>query len=319
MSMFSMRPYEGKSDLQKIAELINFCDSFDNLDEGTSVRELESELYSPDFDLSRDLGLWENEDGNLIAYAQLWISEPSNSIDTYLWFCVYPNHRSTLETDIIEWAIATAKEIESEKGYPVKLRANARENQPDNTNEILQNHGFVIDRYFFRMECSLTEFIPQPQPPSGFTVRPVNTEEDIEAWVELYSETFIDHWNYHPITVENLKHWLNEPDYRPDLNLVVISPDGIFAAFCFNFIEPEYNQRHQIDLGNVGALGVRRGFRNKGLGKSILLTSLHLLQSAGMKTARLAVDADNPNGALQLYKSLGFRQTLRRFEYVKES
>ncbi len=318
MTSFTMRPYEGKPDLRKIVDLINYCDSFDNLDEGTSISELESELYSPSFDLSRDLGIWVNEDDNLIAYAQLWVSEPTNSIDANLWFCVHPNYRSTLETDIIEWAIAQGKKIESEKGYPVKLRAGARENQPDNANEILQNHGFTIDRYFFRMERSLTEFIPPSQLPSGFTIRPVNVEKDIEAWVELHSQTFIDHWNYHPITVENLKHWLNEPTYRADLDLVAISADGIFAAFCFNFIDPKYNQRHNIDLGNVGILGVRRGFRNKGLGKAILLTSLRLLQAAGMKTARLGVDADNPNGALQLYKSVGFRQTLKHFEYVKD-
>jgi ribosomal protein S18 acetylase RimI-like enzyme len=56
---------------------------------------------------------------------------------------------------------------------------------------------------------------------------------------------------------------------------------------------------------------VRRLWRKQGLAKALIARSLHLLKEQGMTEARLGVDADNPNGALRLYQSMGFRQTMR--------
>ncbi|MGQ4646967.1 hypothetical protein [Lyngbya aestuarii] len=49
---------------------------------------------------------------------------------------------------------------------------------------------------------SLAEPIPEPQLPEGFTLRHLRGEQDAQAWVEMFNETFIDHWNYHPQTIE---------------------------------------------------------------------------------------------------------------------
>lgn len=55
-------------------------------------------------------------------------------------------------------------------------------------------------------------------------------------------------------------------------------------------------------------LGTRRGFRKLGLGRAMLLSGLQALQQAGVETALLGVDSENPSGALHLYESAGFRQ-----------
>lgn len=34
------------------------------------------------------------------------------------------------------------------------------------------------------------------------------------------------------MTVEKYRRIMNAPTYRPDLDLVVVAPDGTFAAFC---------------------------------------------------------------------------------------
>ena len=33
--------------------------------------------------------------------------------------------------------------------------------------------------------------------PAGYSARPLTTPEEIPAWVELFNQTFIDHWDHH--------------------------------------------------------------------------------------------------------------------------
>ena len=50
-----------------------------------------------------------------------------------------------------------------------------------------------------------------------------------------------------------------------------------------------------------------REHRNKGLGRALLVQSLHTLHEAGMQAAHLYSDADNLTGAMHLYEGVGFR------------
>lgn len=312
-----MRPYAGEADLEPIAHLINTCDAVDKLDQGASVNELRSDFSAPSVDQARDLRLWEDADGKLIGFGFLWITEPSETIDGYLSFYLHPSARgSNLETQIIGWGEERMQFVRQERGGSVNLRSDARDYQSDRI-ITLESHGFTSDRYFFIMERSLAEPIEQPQIPQGFTLRQVKPEEDAVAWVDLHNQSFIDHWNYHPLTVENLQHWLNEPTYRPELDLIATAADGTFVACCHCYIDPDNNTRIGRNEGWVDVLGTRRGFRRMGLGRAMLLSGLHRLKTASMDTARLGVDADNPNGALQLYESVGFRKVYTQISYVK--
>jgi hypothetical protein len=44
---------------------------------------------------------------------------------------------------------------------------------------------------------------------------------------------------------------------------------------------------------------------------------LHAIKAVGMKTASLGVDTSNPNGALPLYESMGYRTTRRNTAFRK--
>ncbi|RUT08978.1 hypothetical protein DSM106972_010310 [Dulcicalothrix desertica PCC 7102] len=93
-----------------------------------------------------------------------------------------------------------------------------------------------------------------------------NEVDKLDDGVDLHNNSFIDHWNFHPVTVEMLKHWLQESSYRRDLDLVAVTADNTFVAQCYCHINPESNVRTKRNEGNVGILGVRRGFRKIGLG-----------------------------------------------------
>jgi hypothetical protein len=50
MITLTMRPYAGDADLEAIANLINTCEAVDQLDEGTSVSELQQQFDEPSLD-----------------------------------------------------------------------------------------------------------------------------------------------------------------------------------------------------------------------------------------------------------------------------
>ncbi|MGD2207392.1 MAG: GNAT family N-acetyltransferase, partial [Anaerolineae bacterium] len=58
-------------------------------------------------------------------------------------------------------------------------------------------------------------------------------------------------------------------------------------------------------------------WRRQGLAKALIARSFRLLKELGMEEAALGVDADNPNGALQLYQTMGFQVVKRHTTYRK--
>lgn len=317
MKTITRRPYQGEADLPAISDLLNICEAIDHIEQDRSIAELKQELDAPWQDPTRNLYLWEDENEKLIGFGLLSISLNPESTEALLQFCAHPQVRSSdLEQKILAWGEKRILEVKQESGLEVKLRSTARTYQSQRV-ILLENSGFTRERYFHSMKRSLNLPIPQPQLPPGFTIRPITGEQDIEAWVEMFNQTFIDHWNHQDLTIEEAKYSLRSPTYRPELDLITLAPDGTFAAFCHCDIFPEHNQHHQCHEGWISILGTRRGFRQRGLGRAMLLTGMQALQTAGIDTARIAVDSENPSSAKQLYESVGFQQKHTQITFVK--
>jgi mycothiol synthase len=317
MSTLTLRPYRGETDLSAIANLINACEAVDQLGGGTSVAELEDQLSYPSFNPERDLRLWEDGDGTLIAIGKLWLPPVQETQDVGLMFKVLPSARNRgLENEIITWAEKVTQHLCREQNLQGRLRVSIRETQT-NLVELLKQSGFTVERHFLRMQRSLQTPIPEPQLPQGFEVRSLAGEAELPAWVECFNQSFIDHWDHHELNLDDRRHWNTASNYRADLDLVMTAPDGTFAAVCFNEIEPDHIARIGRKEGSVNILGTRRGFRRLGLGRAILLTALHQLKAGGMDYAYLNVDAQNPNGAKQLYESIEFSPMFARLVFCK--
>jgi len=318
MSSITRRPYQGETDLDAIANLINTCETVAQLEEGTSVTELQQSFDDPFIDKERDLFLWQDANDQLIGFSRLWIVPTNTIIDGFLAFRVHPTAPSgDLEKQIIAWAEERLRQVSRERSLPVNVRCGSRADKTDRI-AILERCGFKRDRYFFTMARSLQEPIPEPQFPDGFTLGYSKGEADAQAYVELYNQTFIDHWNYHELTVERVLHELQNPYYKPEMSLLAMAPDGTYAAFCYCHINPEENQRNGRNEGDIAVLGTRRGFRQQGLGRAMLLAGMQQLKAAGVETTKLIVDAKNLSGALRLYESVGFSTAQTHISLVKE-
>lgn len=307
---FRPYPYRGDADLSAIAQLINTCRAADSLESRTSVTKLRDDFSTPRFDINRDLRLWRTPDDELMAVAALWQLTPHEERLGILSFDIHPQVRSWgLEREVVAWAESRLRELGQGCPLPLVLHSGCRD-ALESWQEMLMQCGFAPERYFFQLQRSLAEPIPAPSLPPGWQIRSV-TDQDAAAWVETFNHTFVDHWNHHPVTVEDFHHYRTMSDYDPNLDLVIETPEGQLATFCSSEIDSERNARLGCLEGHVCLLGTRRGYRRRGLARSLLLDSLRRLQAMGIETATIGVDAQNPSGALGLYESVGFERRRR--------
>lgn len=313
ISALTVRSVE-RTDLPKIAILSEICEAIDRLDINRSVEELEQsfDYKSPNSD--RRWYLWEDADGYAVAYGSYGIRYREEGADAYPHVIVRPDYRErSLPDDILRWCEQGIAQLAPN----ATLWAGARETFRFDA-ELYERNGYEVVRRFGRMQRSLLTPFPAPKFPTGFVVRASQGEADAEHWVDMYNQTFIDHWEFHPMTMELYKARLQRPTYRPDLDWVAIAPDGTFAAFATCGIVEKANARTGRQEGWVNILGTRRGFRRQGLGRAMLLTGMRALQDNGITTTLLGVDADNPNQARTLYESVGFEWVHTFLSYKKQ-
>jgi mycothiol synthase len=314
-----MRSYRGESDLQLIVDLFDACERVDRLEQSISTTQLRLSLEAPGIDRERDLSLWEDTSGQLIGFGELSIQEPTpdNLADGSLWFFVHPIARGgELETQIITWAELRMTEVGRERQGEPKLFTWSRNTRLDRIATIEQ-HGFVESRQFLFLTQAITETIPEPQLPTDFTIRAVDVKLDAQAWVDLHNQSFINTWNYHPLTVESYQRRLQDPDYLPELDLVAINSDGKFTSICLCVIDRTHNKFTGRQEGWVALLFTHPDFQRRGLARAMLFYGLHRLKALNMDIAKIGVDSENAFGARKLYESVGFKHLYTNIAYVK--
>jgi ribosomal protein S18 acetylase RimI-like enzyme len=162
----------------------------------------------------------------------------------------------------------------------------------DNTQRIafLEQHGFVLQPIrTLRMIRSLAGSIPTPQLPAGFAIRHVAGEHEVEALVTLHRAAFgTEH-----MTVEERLAMMRTPEYDPALDLIIVAPDGAFAAYCLCTISSAENARTNRKEGHIDPVAVHPAFQRQGLAHALLLAGLHLLKQRGMDTAVLGTSSEN--------------------------
>lgn len=302
-----------------IVDLIELNEATVQIGDDTLACELQWFYDAPDVDKVRDLRLWKDTSGELIGFGQL-IPDRNDEIEGYLFFDVHPTRQGgSLETEILQWSEARMREMGKELTVPTKINTLIRSDKIQRR-MLLEERGFTNERCFLTMACSLERSLAAFSLPEGFTLQRLDfrSDRDFQVWVDLYNESFIDHWNHHDLTVDAARFWLDNPHYKPELNLVAVAPDGTLAAFCVGYLNRAENARTGRNEGWIKFLGTRRSFRRLGLGRAILLAAMRQFKELGVEQVKLGVDAQNLTKATQLYQSLGFCPESSWLFYAKQ-
>jgi len=239
--------------------------------------------------------LWRNAAGQLAAYAL---------VDHYnnLIFELDPQLASPdLPGEIIAWGVARRRSRLTEEDESPTLDASC---SADNLEQIalLEAHGFVREPITsVHLARSLSEPIPQPVLPPGFTIRPTGGAAEAEAWVVLHRAAFgTEH-----MELEERLAMLAEPEYDPQVDLMAVAPDGRLAAYCMVQISRSENARTGRSEGYTDPVATHPDFQRRGLARALLLTGLHLLKDRGIATALMGTSSENAP-MLATARSVGF-------------
>ncbi len=130
--------------------------------------------------------------------------------------------------------------------------------------------------------------------PAGHVVRSMADDPDVEARRRVLGLGF-DHtdpaaWP----SVFAYEELMRAPDYRPDLDLFLVGPDGERVACCVVWLD-EHNR-----MATLEPVSTRPGYRGRGLGREVVMEGIRRAAARGAK--RVVVGTDLP-----FYLSIGFR------------
>jgi mycothiol synthase len=202
---------------------------------------------------------------------------------------------------LLDWAEAQGRAGANEKLRTSILAGN------EAAKALVLDRGFVYVRSFYRMVIDLSEPPPPPSWPHGIAVEPFLAGQEAVLH-EVVEDSFVEHWGH---ARRSLDDWLRGIVIEPELIFLACEGDHVVGAVMCN----------EELFGNafVGILGVREGWRGRGLGRSLLLQGFGALYEKGKRRIGLGVDAGNETGAVRLYESVGMRVGGQDDVYEKRS
>ncbi|MGB3904557.1 MAG: GNAT family N-acetyltransferase [Anaerolineae bacterium] len=305
-------------DLEAIVELINAADAVDQLDEGTDVADLRSLLYAPDSDAHGDALVVLDEDQRIVGFARLELKNAPRQSRFYVHATVHPHWREKgVERLLLQRLWETAQErrrtLESKR---VQFRTYCAAHQEDRIT-LFESFGLRPVRYSPHMVYHPLDNLPEPHVPPGIQVRPYVRGRDDRSALEALNEAFGDVMDYEPATLEELRHWMASSSFREELSPVALDGEVVVGLCLCTVSEGRIRLLGRRDA-YVDTLAVRPAYRRRGLGSALLLASLHAMKEAGMESATLDTDTNNPTEAIQLYEKISFREAWRWVTYGRD-
>ena len=315
---FSSRPAT-LADLERVVEFTNaFANSVIGSDE-TNLDRTRAQWEAPDFDPRLSVRLVENQLGDLVGAIE--VTDTSEiPVDPWVVGHVDPDHEKLgIGSYLVAWAERRAAQVIPR--VPPEARVAIRVgvyhgHKP--SEQLLTDRGYRGDRFFWRMTIDLQAPPKSPIWPDGIQLRPFDRPRDAEAVYRAEDEAFEDHWGHVPESFEvGFKRWshssFHETAYDPELWFIAWDGDRIAGLAR---ARPQAD--HDLKMGWIRTLSVRRPWRRRGLAQALLLHALAEFRRRGTLKVGLGVDGRNPTGATRLYEKAGMKIALRYDIYAKE-
>lgn len=309
-----MRPYDAGSDPERISALLSEIDRLDvrhGIRRARTPQELRAWFENPELQ-PEDAVICEDERGAVRGYALLEYSRHGQRCEMLVGELRFNTHPATRADDLDGKLIAWAEQRLQVRGADaerIALQANATD---QNAQRIftLKWHGFRVVRRFVNMYRPLSAPSALRGLPQGFTLRRHDFEREAEAWIDLYNDSFSQHWQFTPVTRESYFHFRrHDPRFQPEHNWVIVAPDGTFAAFCWCLFNREQLAGQAERDALLHQIGTRSHFRGMGLGNVLIEHTISALRADPIQLhgVRLWVDIENVTNAKRLYEAHGFR------------
>ncbi len=246
-------------------------------------------LTDPDWGAGTQL--WLTGDGRVVGAAV-----PDGPGD--LAIQVHPERRA-LEDDILDWAEQHL--ARTEDGRRVLDTWAFDWDQDRQARLLARGYRPVPDWGWEHRRRALAAPVDVPGAPAGYAVRPLDgSEADARAWITATNAVF-----GHATPVECWRSFQSSPSYDADLHLVVVAPDGSFAAVAALTVDAVNR------CATFEPVGTHPDHRRRGLAGVAMATAMARLQQRGTAdTVYVANWAGADAG--RLYAAMGLAQYARQ-------
>lgn len=303
-----LRGFAGDEDFTPMAAVLNAACAADGVDRVETAEQMARHYTRLDnCDPATDVIIAEI-DGEVVGYGRvLWWQEHAGPY-VYLPFCfLRPEARGQgLGTAMLAHNEARLREMAS--GHPAAAERHFEVFHAESESGAAALYAafgyepFVYENDMVRPDL---EDIPEAPMPEGLVVRTPREDEMRAVW-EAADEAFRDHLGAAPGTENDYLEFLEFPWNDTTLWRVAWDGDEV-AGQVRSYINEDENREFGRRRGYVEYISVRRPYRRRGLARSLIVQSLHAVKERGMEEAALGVLTENLHGALNLYRSVGFR------------
>jgi predicted N-acetyltransferase YhbS len=233
-------------------------------------------------------GVWENEAGDVVGVVNIEHADRSHSGWGEAFLQRHPDYDSLLP-EMLDFAETYLRNQERNLlflpiyDYDETLLALVR------TRGYQRNDGYALWDAVFTVQGNLPDHIL----PEGYRLQSMADENDLERRRKAFGLGF-----NHPDprdwpSLLAYKGLQEAPDYRPELDLYVVAPDGEFASFCIAW----WDERNRI--ASLEPVGTVPEHRRKALARAVVLEAIR--QVAALGAEEVFVGSDQA-----FYLSLGF-------------
>jgi mycothiol synthase len=306
----SLRPL-APSDIPAWVDLLAAIEKVDRTGEHYSAADLAEEMANPLVEVGKDFVGAFDADGQLVGFFSIL---PRGAADGRYTVHMQGSVGTLLVTGMVERS-ARARD-EHRPDLPARLVVEGPSSNVAQA-DLLDSVGMRGERWTFLMRTALNAIPPARPLPAGYRLRGYDTSMS-DALRQAHNAAFLDHPDFTPWSEVLWKQSVTEArSFRPNFCFIVSvdSSHEIVAYVQTAEFDADLAATGRRDA-YVGKVGTLRAHRGKGLATALLGHALHAYRDAGYDWASLAVDSENPTGALDVYRRVGFTVESRWTNYV---
>jgi mycothiol synthase len=295
-----------RGDAKAVAALISACQIADTGETDMSVERMLDDWHS--LDLAEEAVILTAPDGRIAAYADVF---NRSFVIVSIYGYVHPDYREVgLGSYLVAWGERWTRD------HMLQAQENARvvvQHYINSANEaarrLLENSGYTPVRGIYVMETTLDEPPTLPRWPADISVRTFVPGRDERAVYEAVEDAFRDLWGRPRNPFERFVRETKNENFDPSLWFLALQGDEIAGLVLCKTLAGE---------GWIDVVGVRRPWRNRGLGLALLRHAFTEYQRRNIRRVSLSVDAESITGAPRLYGRAGMRVRESYIIHLKE-
>ena len=185
--------------------------------------------------------------------------------------------------------------------------------------KLLESTGFKLIRVFSTMRRDMDNLPSNIGEHRGVRIRKMKTNlEDIKLLNWLENETFKEHFDFRPHTIEETEYFVENKPWCDIIGFFFTYLDDKPVGYVGAGIDSKFIKHKGIKRGWIMTIGVLKPLRRNGIGTVLMLHGMKFLKSKGMTEVELGVDDTNPTKAIELYKKVGFKIIRKDLTYLRK-